>query len=644
MTAGGRGVVQSWCGGCSRVRSIAVVGAAAAAVAGLLAGCGGSGASSPTGTVQEYLSAWSQQDYASMAHLVAHPPKNFVSFNRSVASGLGLTAATYHLGAVSTNGSDATAAVQSHLVLGPFGTLRVHSTLHLTDASGTWRVQWSPRSILPTLGPGDTVSTTVTWPARAAILGAGGASLTTDIPMVSVGIEGSRVTDAAALTAALLQTGATPAQIQADEATATAHPTWFVPVISLDKPTYQRLKPVIYPVPGTVFQTNGSRSPLTSELGAHVVGTVGPATAQELQQLGPPYAAGDAVGQSGIEQAYERQLAGTPGGTVTVVDHGGGTVATLARGVSHPGTPVQTGIDPPIQQAAESALNGETRPADLVAIQASTGQVLASVSVPDSQQVNEAFDGAYPPGSTFKVVTSTDLLEHGLTPASPASCPPTITVNGQVFHNFEGETTPSLSMLQAFAMSCNTAFIGMSSSLPADSYATAAAQYGIGATYKLGLTAFSGKVPTPTSTSDAAATAIGQAQVVVSPLALATVAASVDSGSLRLPRLVTGSGDDTAPAQALDPAVVSDLRSMMQAVVTTPQGTAAGAGLPAGTFGKTGTAEFGDANPPQTDAWFIGYRGDLAFAVLVVGGGVGGQVAAPVATKFLNAAASTPLP
>jgi cell division protein FtsI/penicillin-binding protein 2 len=75
---------------------------------------------------------------------------------------------------------------------------------------------------------------------------------------------------------------------------------------------------------------------------------------------------------------------------------------------------------------------------------------------------------------------------------------------------------------------------------------------------------------------------------------------------------------------------------MMAAVVTS--GTAAGAGLPAGTIGKTGTAEFGTSNPPQTHAWFIGSRGDLAFAVIIVGGGVGGTVAAPVAATFLNAA------
>ena len=66
-------------------------------------------------------------------------------------------------------------------------------------------------------------------------------------------------------------------------------------------------------------------------------------------------------------------------------------------------------------------------------------------------------------------------------------------------------------------------------------------------------------------------------------------------------------------------------------------GTAAGAGLPSGTFGKTGTAEFGNGNPPPTHAWFIGYRGNLAFAVIVEGGGVGGRVAAPLAAQFLDA-------
>jgi cell division protein FtsI/penicillin-binding protein 2 len=607
----------------------------------LLSACSTSSAG-PTAMVQRYLAAWSEGDYGAMAALITHPPANFVTYNRQVATDLGLTTQAHGLGEVSTSGSTGTAVVTSQLTLANLGILRVRSRLELTDSSGSWKVLWSPRSLIPALGPGDSVKTTLSWPTRAPIDGMGGAPLTTSVPMVSVGIEGSRVRNGPALTAALSQIGIPANQIQAAQSTAAAHPTWFVPVTQLTQAAYEQDKPLIYPVPGTVFNTYGARGALTPELASHVVGTVGPITAQEIQTLGRPYANGDLVGQSGIEQAYERQLAGTPGAVVRVVNHSDQSVALIGRFAQHPGTPIQTTIDPSVQEAAEAALSGQTLPATIVAMQSSTGAVLASVSTPDSEAVNEAFDGAYPPGSTFKVVTSSDLIEHGATPSSPATCPSSITVNGEVFHNFEGETTSSLSLEQAFAMSCNTAFIGLAGSLPDSSFTSTAAQFGIGSKIQMGLTAFGGRVPTPASTSDAAATAIGQAQVVVSPLTMANVAASVDSGSLHLPQLVSGSPDDSASAQALNPSVIADLRTMMNAVVTSPIGTAAAAGLPAGTFGKTGTAEFGTANPPQTDAWFIGYNGDLAFAVLVVGGGVGGTVAAPIAAKFLSVAGQVP--
>ncbi len=95
-------------------------------------------------------------------------------------------------------------------------------------------------------------------------------------------------------------------------------------------------------------------------------------------------------------------------------------MATLSP---RPGTPVQTSIDPAVQEDAEKALSGVHKQAALVAVDATTGQVLASVSVPAGRGFNLALDGSFPPGSSFKVLTSTALLEHGLTPSSPASCP-----------------------------------------------------------------------------------------------------------------------------------------------------------------------------------------------------------------------------
>jgi cell division protein FtsI/penicillin-binding protein 2 len=604
----------------------------------VLQGCGGS--PDPSVALRQYLAAWSRGDYSAMASFVQRPPKDFVSFNRQVAADLDLERGTYRSGPVSVEGSDATVSITGHLLLTPFGPWIVHTSLRLSESNGVWRVAWSPRSIISALGPGDSVSTAVTWPTRAPVLGAGGTRLTVAGPMVTVGIEGSRITVPATVTAALEQAGATADQVSGALATATAHPQWFVPVFDVTQARYEQLKPSIYPVPGTVFRSFSARTAVTAGLAAHIVGSVGPITAQELQIHGAPYQAGDTVGQTGIEQAYERQLAGRPGGRIEIVNASGVAVATVATFASHPGSPVQTTIAPTVQEAAETALAGVTKPAALVAIQPSTGDVLASVSLPASQGFDNALAGSFPPGSTFKIVTSADLIEHGSSPSSPATCPPTITVGGETFHNFEGETQASLSLEQAFAESCNAAFIGLARSLPYPSFAATAAQFGIGSAVHLGITAFGGTVPMPTTDAERAATAIGQADVLVSPLAMATAAAAVASGSLHSPRLVMDAPGAATRARRLDPTVVSDLRTMMAAVVDSPEGTAAGAHLPPGTYGKTGTAEFGTANPPQTHAWFIGYRGDLAFAVLVVGGGIGGAVAAPIAAKFLDAVGS----
>src|SRR4029079_16277910 len=134
----------------------------------------------------------------------------------------------------------------------------------------------------------------------------------------------------------------------------------------------------------------------------------------------------------------------------------------------------------------------------------------ASASLPVDRPFDLALRGRLPPGSTFKIVTTADLLHHRLTPTSGLSCPATITLDGQQFRNFEGESAASLTLAQAFAISCNAAFIGAAGDLPADSFPATAAQFGIGTAPDLGLDAFGGSVPLPTSRSEQAATSIGQ--------------------------------------------------------------------------------------------------------------------------------------
>jgi cell division protein FtsI/penicillin-binding protein 2 len=284
-------------------------------------------------------------------------------------------------------------------------------------------------------------------------------------------------------------------------------------------------------------------------------------------------------------------------------------------------------IDRRVQRAAEAALVGVTQPADLVALRASTGEILAFVG-PDP------LVGRYPTGSVFKIVTAAALLEHGLTLASPASCPASIAVDGRTLANFDGLAHPISDLEQAFVHSCNTAFAQLGLRLPDTSFRAAAAELGLGLEPHLGRPAFGGTVAIPASSYDRADVASDGGATAVSPLALATVAATVASGHRHRPHLTAGAAEGSAPAPPR--AVIAGLRQMMAGAVAT--GTASGQGLPAGTHAKTGTARRASDPPPRTIyAWLVGYRGDVAFAVLVVGGADGGSVAGPIAARFLAA-------
>ncbi len=616
----------------------------ALALAGPLVGVGAlvtacSGAPSPQDVANSYLADWARHDWSGMRALVARPPADFTAVNAAALSDLTVTKASYAGGQLTQSGSSAREPVTQHLKLAGIGTATVRSELRLTDTAQGWRVAWSPATIAPALGPGDQLALQENWAPRAQILGAGGAPLTMQAQMVIIGVEGQRIQSQSAVQAALLAAGAPQQAVTTALAGAKAHPTWFEPVFTVPMARYQQLEPTIYPVPGTVFQTIGQREPITPGLGT-LVGSVGPITAQELQTLGAPYQASSTVGQSGLEYVYEKQLAGQPGATITTVDANGTAVTTVATIDPRAGTPVQTSIDPQVQEAAEQALATVQKNAALVAVNAATGQLLAVVSNSSSSGFDLALDGAYPPGSSFKLLTTTALINSGLTPSSPASCPPQLTVDGEVFHNAEG-TAPISNLLNAFAESCNTAFIGLATAhLTAADFTRTAALYRLGSTPHLGLAAFGGSVPAPSNEADLAATAIGQGQVLVSPLDMAMVAAAIDSGEVRAPRLVAGAPDDRVPPTALPTTVVADLHTLMAQVVAT--GTASGTGLPAGTYAKTGTAQYGSGNPLPQDAWLVGFNNDvlagtdIAFAMVTVDGGEGGPTDGPVVAKFLD--------
>jgi hypothetical protein len=367
---------------------------------------------------------------------------------------------------------------------------------------------------------------------------------------------------------------------------------------------------------------------------ALLTGTVVAATKAQAKTLGAPYQAGDLVGQGGIEQAYQAQLAGKPSLTIQVEGPGKRVDATAVRFAARPGKPVQTSLDMQDQMAASAAVSAAptSKPIDLVAIQPSTGKVLAVVERPGG--FDRALAGIFPPGSTFKVITASALAQRGMRPASTVQCPSQVTIGGRTFHNDDNEQLGTTSLQTAFAVSCNSTFAMLAyQRLDGPALASMASTFGFNTTANLGIPATLGKFTTPHQPVDLAADAFGQGTDLVNPLSQASVAAAIEDGTWRSPVLVTS----PQPRQPSSPRKISagildTLRPMMRAVVTS--GTAAGVGFPAGVYGKTGTAQYGTGT--HSHGWFIGYRGDLAFAVLVEGGGLGADSAGPVANAFLR--------
>jgi hypothetical protein len=369
-----------------------------------------------------------------------------------------------------------------------------------------------------------------------------------------------------------------------------------------------------------------------------LVGGTAALTDKQAKKLGTSYRKGDVVGRSGIEQRFDKRLAGTPSASVTVADASNHPVKTVGGFPGKPGHDVRTTLDPRMQRAAAAALQGQTKPTSMVAIRPSNGQILAVANIPGG--FDRALQGIYPPGSTFKVVTAYALLRSGLSPSAKVECPKTANVGGQVIHNSEGEELGSITFSDALAQSCNTAFaLQTQQRLNPARLSSAASLFGFNQKIDPGVHVTAGSFPSPTSTSEMAVAGFGQGRDLANALSMAGVAAGVSSGTWRPPVFVS---EPQIPQKAkpgrLDPKLRDELADMMRAVVTT--GTAKPAGLPAGTAGKTGTAEYAsgqNGKEPPTHAWFIGYREDVAFAVVVEGGGFGAKAAAPIAKRFLNA-------
>lgn len=530
----------------ARGRTVVIV-----SVAGVLAvAAAGGGAyyllhtrGTPAETAQRFAAAWEAGDTARMAaELAKSQPLSAYAQQREA---LGVQATAVELGAPAEGDGRARVPYTATLTLENIGAWTYQGQIDLVVADRAWKVDWSPRTLHPSMAAGSTFSVKTNWPERASITDAKG-------DRIDTGDRGGSV--------------------------------------------------------------------------AQLVGFLDKATKKDVARLGPSYRVGQAIGRGGLQETFQKQLAGTP---TTEIQLGGKTLHTVEGA---PGKRLRTSLDPRAQAAAVAAVKDLDDPASLVAVRPSTGEILAVVN--NRGGFNRALDGRYPPGSTFKAVTAIGLLADGLSPRDTVTCPKYVSVGGLRIRNSEEEAFGPLSFLDSFAHSCNTTFAPLAEQrLGADKLLKTAESVGFNQPLSIGVPATKASFPRAQSDAELAAESFGQGRITSSPLSIASVAAAIADGTWRPPTLVPEL-KQKAREQKLPDGVKDGLHAMMAAVVT--KGTAKSAGLPSGTRGKTGTAEFGTGDKLDTHAWFMGFKGDVAFAVVVEGGGAGGKVAAPAAATFLR--------
>ena len=365
---------------------------------------------------------------------------------------------------------------------------------------------------------------------------------------------------------------------------------------------------------------------------APMVAMVGDAGGQDLTSYGDP----GLINIANLLKKAAPPGQGKPGLAVQIETTAGKVVKGSQAHILNPENiqSLATTISSNAEAAARNAV-AMHKQSSMVVIQPSTGRILA---IANNAGFNDfALTAAVSPGSTMKVITSAALFNAGvLTPSTPVACPKTFTVEGITFHNDKNETEPaSTPFLTDFAQSCNNAFTSQYEHLSGALASTAKQYFGLNQKWNIGISGISASyfnAPADASGAELAQEAFGQGQLQASPIAMASVAATVDTGSFEQPILVPGTKQMTATP--LPAGTDADLKEMMHEVVTS--GTAAGLGFGANVYAKTGTADIQNQGKPNS--WLIAFdpSQDVAVGCLVLDAGYGAEYAAPEVQSFLS--------
>lgn len=515
------------------------------------------------------------------------------------------------------------------------------STATIAEDGGEWKVDWERSIVEPSLRSAATLDRTTLLGNRGDITGANGLKLVTQRPVYRVGVDRSKVPAAGAAAAARQVAQAVDIDVAdyVKEVKAAGEKAFVEAIVLRQGSVDQALRTRLKQIKGALVVDDEIPLAPTREFAAPILGTVGPVTAEMIKE-NPAYQAGDEAGISGLQARYDDQLRGKPGVAVDVIGSDGNSRPVFEDKPEN-GKPLETTLDGDLQETADRLLGEVGPPSALVAIQPSTGNILAAANGPANDGLNLATYGQLPPGSTFKAVTSLALLRAGVTPDTRVACTPSINVDGYDFTNYSDFPSSGIGRIPlrtAVADSCNTAFISERQKLGPTDLFEAAKSLGMGVDHDLGFPAYFGQVEPPSGQTEKAADMIGQGTVLASPMTMATVLASIQGGELVVPTLLPQIETESPDAKPLTGAEAKALRSMLRGVVTDGSGRAL-ADLPGPpVIAKTGTAEFERKGKVLTHAWMMGAQGDLAVAVFVETGASGSAVAGPVLREFLASA------
>jgi penicillin-binding protein A len=382
-----------------------------------------------------------------------------------------------------------------------------------------------------------------------------------------------------------------------------------------------------------------------------VTGEIGSPGEEDLERLARQgFTPETPVGISGLERAFNARLAGRPGGSLLALDESGTSVRVLAQAKPRAGAPVKTTIDPELQETAVSALAG--RAGGIAVLDTRNGDVRALAG--------QAFSAPQPPGSTFKLVTTAAALEEGAVSLDDEfEITDGVNVGGRFIYNANGEFCGG-TFSEAFAHSCNAVFAPLGPEVGNDALVAKAEQFGFNSPPTLygprvvrEVEPAESTIPTEIGEEiDLGVSAIGQGEVLATPLQMATVAQAIANGGVREPTSIVANKKlrpRMEPVRVMSEKLSEEMTDLMTGVVVEGTGTA-GAIPEAQVAGKTGTAELGpkpgqenEENPIQIkDAWFAAFapadKPRLAVGVLLIEAEAsGGEVAAPAAAQVLSA-------